>query len=60
MMGIVLVLDVWDDLLWGWNTAVLLHNVADAEVDIEPANGPAKDVPFNEERYSKNISMLDS
>jgi hypothetical protein len=32
MVGILHVLDVWDDLCWGWNIAALLHNVADAEL----------------------------
>ena len=45
MVGVLHVLDVWDDLCWGWNVAALLHNVADVEVDSTPAN----DAPFNEQ-----------
>ena len=55
MLGILLVLDVWDDLCWGWNIAVLLDNVADAEVD----NTPANDVPFHEQRYSKKVAVVE-
>ena len=33
----------------------MLHNVADVEVD----NTAANDVPFDEQRYSKNVAVVD-
>lgn len=53
IVGVLLVLDVWDDLCWGWNIAALLHNVADAEVD----NTPANDVPFHVQRYLRKLQL---
>ena len=55
LSGVLHVLDVWDDLCWGWNVAALIHNVADVEVD----NIPANDVPFDEQRYSKKVAVVD-
>ena len=54
MLGVLHVLDIPDDLCWGWNIAALLHNVADAEVD----NTKANDVPFHEQRYSKKVAVV--